>query len=225
MRHIVVFALLLALFFPAASAGAQERGVVPGDMCPVSDLNKVFQDGGPATGGSVHLLVCDGYHWQTLSTWRMVNKTAHFGIGTVNPHEALEVNGNIAMTGANATLKDVGGYLGFAFKNVTVMAIANIIQILAPMRIDNYLSFNPGAYALFPGGIWDAKGRIGLNTLTPKTLLDVNGIMKLKLNDKQPVACGPDYQGAIAMTREARMCACNSANAWVDLNSSAVCIW
>ena len=75
------------------------------------------------------------------------------------------------------------------------------------------------------GPVANAKGRIGLNTTTPKTLLDVNGVMKLKLNTKEPVPCGPDYQGALAMTREARMCACNSANAWVDLNSEAVCIW
>jgi hypothetical protein len=225
MRRLFVLALGFALIFPLVSAHAQDSGVVPGDDCNIGDHNKVSQYGGQDTGGTINTMICDGYHWQSLTTTRMVNKVPHVGIGTTNPHEALEVNGGIALTGANATLKDVGGYLGIAFKNVTMMAVANIIQVLAPIRIDNYLSFNPGAYALFPGGIWDAKGRIGLNTTTPKTLLDVNGVMKLRLNAKEPVPCSPDYQGAIAMTREARMCACNAANAWVDLNSDAVCIW
>ncbi len=225
MRRLSSLALALVFFLAVSTAQAQEKGVVPGDFCPVGDLHKVYQDGGVQTGGDVHLMVCDGAQWQPLSTWRYFDKGPHLGLGTTNPHEMLELNGNLLFTGANSMLADAGGYLGIKFKNVTMLAIANIVQVIAPIRIDSFLSFNPGAYVLFPNGIWDAKGRVGLGTQTPKALLDVNGLVKLKLNDREPAPCKPDLQGSLALTREARMCACNASNIWVDLNSENACIW
>jgi hypothetical protein len=67
-----------------------------------------------------------------------------------------------------------------------------------------------------------SSGNIGIGTLDPQATLDVNGFVKLKVNNSPPALCTAQLAGSIALTSQYSLCACNGA-AWVFTHTGTSC--
>ncbi|MDO8592435.1 MAG: hypothetical protein Q7R92_01510 [bacterium] len=72
--------------------------------------------------------------------------------------------------------------------------------------------------------IIDGNGNVGIATSTPAATLDVNGYMKLNKNTSQPVACGANNAGSIALNSLYAFCVCNGSS-WINATSTQACVW
>lgn len=72
-----------------------------------------------------------------------------------------------------------------------------------------------------------ATGNVGVGTSTPKTTLDINGVMRLAVNGTVPFACAPDKNGAFALTSAFTTCVCKgSSSTWVRTTDGTTgCTW
>jgi formylglycine-generating enzyme required for sulfatase activity len=78
------------------------------------------------------------------------------------------------------------------------------------LEVPDDISINNGRlYA--PAG----AGNVGINTLTPQTTLDINGVMRLAVYEAEPFACDTNHSGAITLTTAFKTCVCNGSE-WVE---------
>ena len=68
-------------------------------------------------------------------------------------------------------------------------------------------------------------GQVGISTGQPKATLDINGYTRLKKYSSEPIACGLDHDGAIALTSQYKLCICNGSS-WVEsADGTSSCSW
>ena len=73
-----------------------------------------------------------------------------------------------------------------------------------------------------------SDGNVGIGTTTPASTLSINGFAQLKIYaGSPPVACGANYDGAIAATSHYTTCICNGGTGnWVlTADGSTACSW
>ena len=69
------------------------------------------------------------------------------------------------------------------------------------------------------------SGNVGIFNGDPKATLDVNGYVKLRKYTSEPLSCGSDYDGSIALTSAYTLCVCNSTE-WVKSSDGITsCQW
>lgn len=73
----------------------------------------------------------------------------------------------------------------------------------------------------------DNTGRTGIGTASPKATLDIEGFARLKKYTAEPVTCGTDTDGAIALNSQYTLCICKgSSGLWVKSSDGALaCVW
>jgi len=73
----------------------------------------------------------------------------------------------------------------------------------------------------------DNTGRTGIGTASPKATLDIEGFARLKKYTAEPVTCGTDTDGAIALNSQYTLCICKgSSGLWVKSSDGAsACVW
>lgn len=70
------------------------------------------------------------------------------------------------------------------------------------------------------------SGNVGIGTTAPAESLDINGQMKLKLNNAQPYACDAAHDGVIAATNKYTTCICKNGTGWVlTSDGTTACTW
>lgn len=114
-----------------------------------------------------------------------INNGGKFGIGTSNPTEKLDVNGNIKL-GNNPSLKWSGNYLNFEPPaNDNSLKVLNIKgNSTYASRIDMQNSSNSSCVMRFDANngansYINNSGKFGIGTSNPTEKLDVNGSLKL----------------------------------------------
>ncbi len=68
-------------------------------------------------------------------------------------------------------------------------------------------------------------GNVGIQTGNPNATLDINGYAKLKKYTSEPTVCNLSKDGAIALTSQYKLCACNGSS-WVQTaDGTSDCTW
>lgn len=151
--------------------------------------------------------------------------SGYVGIGTSNPSQKLEVNGNMRVAGGinaggggNAwfTATNLGNLnwgVGFLFYTTSSTGVSNLNQL--------YLA---------------ATNNVGVNTTTPTAPLEVSGTVsatniqtagtfKVGSYSSQPVACSASYKGMFVMNSADNLCLCNGTS-WVGVGTGGTaCAW
>lgn len=164
--------------------------------------------------------------FMTDETTRMsISGAGYIGIGTTAPQAPLHLNpaingagpassGITPSTGIVARLANQGGATldhGMLSSGTQWFQATNVADQSATYQI-----------LLNPNG-----GAVGINTLTPQTSLDVNGVMRLAKYSSQPIACTATVDGAIALTSTYMTCVCKGGTStWVrTADGSTACSW
>lgn len=71
----------------------------------------------------------------------------------------------------------------------------------------------------------DNTGRTGIGTASPKATLDIDGFARLKKHTAEPVTCGTDTDGAIALNSQYTLCICKGSSGWVKSDGFSDCVW
>lgn len=161
-----------------------------------------------AGSGSANMLITDG---------------GSVGIGTMSPGAKLEVAGQVKITGgtpgSGKVLTSDGSGLA------TWQAPSSSGSTPAGSASEVQFRSSASAFGANSNFVWDnTNGRLGIGTSTPQATLDVNGIVKLKINNTEPVNCNGTTQGTLALDANTNLCVCTNTG-WKQANTNNSCQW
>lgn len=156
------------------------------------------------------------------------------GIGTTNPTAKVQVSTSINTT---ALILDGSNYsaggqqVRLDFTNGgsahTYSRIANETGSPA-WSGDLVFATNPGTTqgsALYERMRITNSGNVGIGTSTPSGTLHISGTAFMSRYAAQPVACSGSYNGLLAMTSTARLCACDGSSWKYADGTGNACSW
>jgi hypothetical protein len=169
-----------------------------------------------------------------------ISENGKVGIGTTDPTETLEVQGQVAIRaigGGNEARLNLYGDSGLGPSGAASVYVydenattPNHAVALMRARLANDLG--TGNIELltqkngsFVSGLYVENGAIGVGTVNPQATLDINGTARLKAySGAPPFSCDAAHAGSIALTGSYKMCICNG-NSWSPADGSPLCNW
>jgi hypothetical protein len=157
-----------------------------------------------------------------------VSTSGNVGIGTSSPVGALHVVG----TDPAATGKGLVMFDGTARVSVQLNAASGFNQLVAKdsgSSLPFYLTNSNGPLVFRADSSAEVMrltgGNVGIGTTAPSGTLHISGTAFMTRYSGQPVACSANYNGLLAMTSTARLCACDGSSWKYADGTGNACAW
>ncbi|MEI7578511.1 MAG: hypothetical protein WCJ58_00560 [bacterium] len=156
-----------------------------------------------------------------------VNRDGLVSIGTSSPTAQFQINGVIDIP--QSIIKGFSAQTAnlTEWQNSSGVVLASINKdggmVLNENSLDTDIRFesdnNQNMFFL------DASAdKIGIGTATPQATLDINGFLRLKNNNAEPIACSVEVESALAISSSYVMCICNGTS-WLNVLDGSACVW